>query len=138
MMRYLKTVLFFSLLLFSAISCKKKNASTTTAITDLKGKVTLHIKVSHHSLLLANQKVYLKLAATSYPSNNTSLYNYSTTTNTSGEAIFYQLPMGSIWLYSTGYDPSEGKDVSGNTGFNISSSTVDANYNAYTDVLVSE
>jgi hypothetical protein len=117
--------------------CKKKK-NTTSDITALKGKVTLTVKVLHHQYPLANQKVYLKLATTSYPSNNTSLYNYSTSTNTAGEATFSQLPMGDVWLYSNGYDPTVGRDVAGNAGYIISSSSVDANYNASVDLFVSE
>lgn len=118
-------------------SCKKQT-NTTTDITSLKGKVTLSVKVLHHQYALANQKVYLKLAATSFPGNTTTVYNYNATTNANGEATFSQLPMGNIWLYSNGYDPSVGRDVAGNTGYIISSSSIDAGYNASVELFVTE
>jgi hypothetical protein len=118
--------------------CKKRSATTQVAITDVKGKITLTVHVLHHAYALPNLKVYLKLASDKYPGGNTSAYDYSTTTNANGEATFSQLPLGNVWLFSTGYDASVGKDVNGNTGFIISSSSVDANYNASTDLYVTE
>lgn len=118
-------------------ACHKKT-NTTTDITSLKGKVTLTVNVLHHQYPLANQKVYLKLATSSYPGTNTTLYQSNATTNANGEATFSQLPMGNIWLYSVGYDPSVGRDVAGNTGYIISSSSIDAGYNASVELFVTE
>ncbi|MEY4877074.1 MAG: hypothetical protein RL708_2223 [Bacteroidota bacterium] len=129
--------IFIATFLLSS-SCKKRSVSTKVAITDVKGKVTLTIHVLHHAYALPNLKVYIKLAADKYPGSNTSVYDYTTTTNANGEATFNQLPLGNVWMFSTGYDASVGKDVNGNTGFIISSSSVDANYNASTDLYVSE
>jgi hypothetical protein len=118
-------------------ACNKKT-NTTTDITSLKGKVTLTVNVLHHQYPLDNQKVYLKLATSSYPGTNTALYQYNATTTANGEATFSQLPMGNIWLYSVGYDPSVGRDVAGNTGYIISSSSIDAGYNASVELFVTE
>lgn len=138
MRQYFKIATLFFALLFLIAGCRKKSISSTTSITNLKGKVTLSIKVLHHQYALANQKVYIKLAATSFPGNDVTTYHYSATTNAKGEVQFSQLPMGNIWLYSIGYDPSVGRDVAGNTGIILSSSNVDASFNATAELYVSE
>ncbi|SRR5258705_11822825 len=94
--------LFFSLAGILFYGCNKE---AEQPIFSDKVKATLVVEVMHHQWTIPGIPVYLKKDATQFPGQNTSLYDYTLTTNQAGTVQFNKMLYGNYYLYVKGWDP---------------------------------
>lgn len=120
MRKFIITSLIAALLF---ISCNKSD--------DNQGSVTgtnrIIVTVIHHTYVVPNMRIFLKNNATEYPGSDTTLYNWKTSSDASGTAIFNNLFEGNYFLYATGFDQQIGLNVIGASPVVLNSSTLSNN-----------
>jgi hypothetical protein len=122
------------LLLFILVntSCKKDDANGV-----VKGNKNIIVTVWHHERILSGIKLYLKYNATEFPGNDSTLYDWSATSDLSGVAQFNDLFNGNYFLYGKGIDTGIGLEVIGGAVVNLNDSTT-VNNEIYVRLMVTE
>jgi hypothetical protein len=121
----------FLLILVVISSCKKENHDVVT------GKYSLKITVMHHERILKDISVYLKYNTTEFPGYDTTLYDWSKTSDLSGNVSFDHLFEGNYFLYGSGMDDGIGMHVIGGTSVAVNASTV-VNNEIHDTLMVTE
>jgi hypothetical protein len=104
------SILFaFVFALFYLASCCDKREGLTTI--ELQAQVCF--TVQHHSLIIPEAEVYIKLNGGDTLKWDGSKYDRKITTNTTAKGCFTKLPLGTHWLMATGYDADIRLDVIG-------------------------
>lgn len=111
--------LVFSLALSLFSGCKKDAESNKI----IYGTLSVDIKVMHHSWAVPNIPLYLKKNSSTFPGNDTSLYELKTIADSDGKAIFNQLYPGNYYLFASGYDYYFGANVIGSMPLHLSTPT---------------
>lgn len=83
------------------------------------GNASIYGQVKHHNDAIPHAKVYIKIHASEFPGDNTSLYTDSTVANEAGLYTFSNLYQARYYLYSVGYDPDFNEIVKGGVPVNI-------------------
>lgn len=102
--------LFFTV---SFLSCKKNDLLGDRGQTIVKGNIRLQVTTQHHSWVVPYLDIYLKRNADTFPGDDVSLYEYQTSGNGNGVAVFKELYPGNYYVYARGYDSYFGASVSG-------------------------
>lgn len=90
-----------------------------------EGTVRLIVNVNHHGYPIANARVFRKNGATSWPEEDTTVYDARYVTDANGNLTLSDIGNGTkdVYLYALGYDPSWDTTmltpVSGYYGFHI-------------------
>lgn len=90
-----------------------------------EGTVRLIINVNHHGFPIANARVFRKNGATSFPGEDTTLYDTRYVTDENGNLTLTDIGNGTkdVYLYALGFDPTWDTlvvtPVSGYYGFHI-------------------
>lgn len=140
-----KLPLYFIFLLSSCsllgiYSCKKKGTDKyfIASSTAIKGPIKLLVQSTHHGLPVAGLKFYYKLDATKYPGSDVREYDYTSTGDSKGYAIFDSLRFGDAYLYAIGYDPIAKATVTGNMPINFTKQNVPSDNQVSITLYVSE
>jgi hypothetical protein len=125
--------LFSFLLILLLVSCSKEKDETST----VTGTLSLEVHAVHHTLDVAGIVIYLKKNSTSFPGNDSSIYNYKGTTDGYGKYTFEKLFPGNYYVLASGYDSLWHTNVTGNIPVTLETSTLNNN-EAFVTVNVSE
>jgi len=109
---------FIPVLILFVISCKK-NDDNGGAGTIVQGDAVVYGQVMHHFSSLPNIKVWIKKGATSFPGQDTTLYDSFQISDASGFVRFDKLANGSYYFYAKGFDQVFWADVWGYVPFSI-------------------
>jgi hypothetical protein len=123
----------FLLIVFVNSSCKKEGP-TGGVVT---GKYSIIVTVMHHERILKDIPVYLKYNATEFPGHDTSLYDWTKTSDLSGIVYFDKLFEGNYFLYGKGIDGGIGVEVIGGASVVVNASTT-VNNEIYDTLMVTE
>ena len=128
-------IFVLTILLFTG--CEKDAERNSDGHIIVKGSNRLIVSVIHHTWAVTNIQVWLKEDATEFPGTNTSLYDWSATTDAGGTAIFNELFPGNYFLYAKGFDTVFGAEVHGYYPVVLNESTL-SNNELYFTLYVSE
>jgi hypothetical protein len=134
-MKSIFAFLILASVLFSA--CKKDEMHNSSGQVVVTGTNKLIISVVHHTYSLPGIRVFLKNNTTEYPGPDTTLYDWSTTSDPTGIAVFDHLFEGNYFIYAKGFDPNIGMDVIGGSQAVLNSSTL-TNKEMYLTLYVTE
>ena len=112
-MNRLKSIFPFLIFFVAGIFFYGCNKEAEQPIYSDKVKATLVVEVMHHQWTIPGIPVYLKKDATEFPGQNTSVYDYTLTTNQAGTVQFNKMLYGNYYLYVKGWDPVFGDTVMG-------------------------
>ncbi|MEO8087877.1 MAG: hypothetical protein ABI763_13720 [Bacteroidota bacterium] len=132
-----RTIAFFLLASLVLNSCDKKEELNSSGQVVVTGKNKLIVSIMHHTRSLSDIHVYLKYNATEYPGNDTTVYEWHTTSDNSGIAVFDKLFEGNYFLYGEGVDQGIGLHVIGAAPAVLNSSTI-TNNEVYITLYVTE
>jgi hypothetical protein len=127
----------FLLVILLFISCKKDVQRDEDGHIIVKGSNRLIVTLVHHSWAVTNVSVWLKNNATEFPGTDTMVYDWNTTSDLSGVAVFENLFPGNYFLYAKGFDATWGGEVHGYYPVVLNSTTI-TNNESYITLLVSE
>jgi hypothetical protein len=130
-MRYFLAFLF--LVILTSSSCKKESPNGSV----VRGKYSIIVTVKHHDRILQGIPVYLKNNATEFPGHDTTLYDWSKTSDISGVAYFKEMFGGNYFVYGKGLDSGIGLEVMGAVALSLSDSTT-VNNEVYVTLFVTE
>lgn len=136
-----KTLLKIIVILFFTISIackKKKEPNSSNLIKDLKGPVSLYVKVLHHAMPLSNINVYIKIDTTFFDTTSIQNYDYKKVSDAYGNVLFDSLPYLNCFIYATGYDPNVQKSVLGYGPVFLNTQTVGSDLEYTQTLYVSE
>ena len=125
----------FLLLVFVLFASCKKDGKDATAM--VKGTNRIIVSVYHHTVALPGIQVYLKYNVTEFPGTDLSVYDWNTTSDNSGVAVFENLFEGNYFLYAKGFDQNIGMNVIGASPVVLNSSTI-SNNEVYITLYVTE
>jgi len=128
---------FFLVATVLLVSCKKNEEHNSEGQVIVTGTNKLIVSVVHHTYSLQGIKVYLKNNTTVFPGTDTSVYDWSTTSDPSGIAVFDHLFEGNYFLYAEGFDYNIGVNVIGASPAPLNSSTI-SNNEVYLPLYVTE
>jgi len=124
----------FVLPLLFVLSCKKDDTKTPRII---EGSISLEVHASHHSIDVPGIIIYLKKNATSFPGNDSSVYDYKGMADGYGHYTFTKLFPGNYYVHASGYDSLWHSYVRGNIPILLDETTL-SNNEMYVNVEVSE
>ena len=130
-MKFFSTLLLLLVLLNS--SCKKDTPEGGV----IKGNKRIIVTVMHHERILSGIKVYLKYNAHEFPGADSTLYDWNTTSDMSGVAVFDNLFNGNYFLYGKGIDTGIGLEVIGGGSLAVNDTTT-VNNEIYYPLMVTE
>lgn len=78
---------------------------------------------AHHELPIPDSKVYIQYGSLLSPGTDPSLYDDSTTSNSSAEFAFSGLQKGDYYVYGIGFDSTIGESVSAGIPVTLKSGT---------------
>lgn len=130
--------IYFLLVVCLFVACKKDNTpKNENGQVVVQGNMTIKVHARHHALAVPDLPVYLKRNATSWPGSDSSMYEFRTVTDHSGDCEFNRLFPGNYYVYAHGIDVAVGVYVIGYHGVVLNSSTAPDNTFEMT-LLVSE
>ena len=110
--------LFIPAFILFVFSCKKNDdAGGTGAI--VQGDAVVYGQVMHHFYSIPNCKVWIKSGATTFPGQDSTLYDSYQITDASGFVRFDKLANGSYYFYANGFDEAIWMPVWGYVPFSI-------------------
>lgn len=95
------------------LACEKE--STQTVLPEQKNATHHHLSgyVKHHNRFIPNARVFLKFNAAEFPGQDTNYYDAVTSSSDVAYFRFNNLPAGTHYLYSLGYDTAISEQVMG-------------------------
>ena len=122
-MKRLTANLILLVILAGFYSCKKDGADSIA----VQSKISLNIHCVHHSWDVPYMNVYLKKNCTTYPGNDTTLYDLKAEGDVYGKTTFSNLLPGNYYIFATGYDPTWGANTIGYKGVILSNENLTDN-----------
>lgn len=117
--------------------CKKDEQKDNAGNVVVHGTNRLIVSVYHHTIALQGISIFLKNNATEFPGTDTTLYNWKTTSDNSGIAVFENLFPGNYFLFGSGIDQNISMQVIGAAPAALNSTTL-TNNEAYITLYVTE
>lgn len=123
------TALFALVALFPVSSCKKDKDEdpVPTCVAGPGGQVELSFYVRHHDSLVPGASIYIKYNATEFPGSDTTKYDKSLVTGTTGHSNGHShlagMHCGRYYIYSAGYDSTISDSVFGGIPVNVTQTT---------------
>lgn len=114
----MKKIIFTAALSFVVLSCKK-NDDINGGGAVIEGDAIVYGQVMHHFNVLPNIKVWIKKGATSFPGQDSTLYDSYQVSDASGFVRFDHLANDSYYFYARGFDQGVWSEVSGYVPFSI-------------------